>query len=168
MLGFSGRKDKMAEEEKKEEAKTEESKEEPKAEVKIEEKKEVNPKFKDLIKTIEEMSVLDMAELVKALEDKFGVSAAAPAAVAGVSAAGTTAPAEEEEKSSYTVVLTAAGANKIGAIKAVREVNQNLSLVDAKNLVEGAPKTVVENLNPDDAKVAKEKLEAAGATVELK
>lgn len=137
-------------------------------EAKIEEKKEVNPKFKDLIKTIEEMSVLDMAELVKVLEDRFGVSAAAPVAVAGAAVAGAAAPAEEEEKSSYTVVLTAAGANKIGVIKAVREVNQNLSLVDAKNLVEGAPKTVVENASTDDAKVAKEKLEAAGATVELK
>lgn len=149
------------------EVKAEPAKEGPKAEEKKEEKKEVNPKFKDLIKTIEEMSVLDMAELVKALEDRFGVTASAPV-VAGAVAAGAGAPAEEEEKSSYTVVLTAAGANKIGVIKAVREVNQNLSLVDAKNLVEGAPKTVVENASTDDAKAAKEKLEAAGATVELK
>jgi len=157
------------------EEKAEEVKEEPKAEEKPaeeapkEEKKEVEvpKKFKDLVKTIEEMSVLEMAELVKVLEEKFGVSAAAPVAVAGPAAAG--APAEEaEEKSAYTVVLTAAGSNKIGAIKAVREINQTLGLKEAKDLVDGAPKTVAENLKPEEANAAKEKLEAAGATVELK
>ncbi|MEK7447311.1 MAG: 50S ribosomal protein L7/L12 [Patescibacteria group bacterium] len=128
---------------------------------------EVPKKFKDLVKTIEEMSVLEMAELVKVLEEKFGVSAAAPIAVAAGPAAG--APAEEaEEKSAYTVVLTAAGSNKIGAIKAVREINQTLGLKEAKDLVDGAPKTVAENLKPEEANAAKEKLEAAGATVELK
>lgn len=141
----------------------EEKKEEPKKEV------EVPKKFKDLVKTIEEMSVLEMAELVKVLEEKFGVSAAAPVAVAAAPAAGgEAAGAEAEEKSSYTVVLTAAGANKIGAIKAVREINQTLGLKEAKDLVDGAPKTVAENLKPEDANAAKEKLEAAGATVELK
>jgi len=157
------------------EEKAEEVKEEPKAEEKPaeeapkEEKKEVEvpKKFKDLVKTIEEMSVLEMAELVKVLEEKFGVSAAAPVAVAGPAASG--APAEEaEEKSAYTVVLTAAGSNKIGAIKAVREINQTLGLKEAKDLVDGAPKTVAENLKPEEANAAKEKLEAAGATVELK
>jgi len=158
-------------EEPKEEAKVEEApKEEPKKEeAKAEPKKdvEVPKKFKDLVKTIEEMSVLEMAELVKVLEEKFGVSAAAPVAVAGPAAGA--APAEEaEEKSAYTVVLTAAGSNKIGAIKAVREINQTLGLKEAKDLVDGAPKTVAENLKPEDANAAKEKLEAAGATVELK
>lgn len=151
----------------KEEPKVEEA---PAEEPKKEEKKEVEvpKKFKDLVKTIEEMSVLEMAELVKVLEEKFGVSAAAPVAVAAGPAAGA-APAEEaEEKSAYTVVLTAAGSNKIGAIKAVREINQTLGLKEAKDLVDGAPKTVAENLKPEDANAAKEKLEAAGATVELK
>lgn len=139
----------------------EEKKEEPKKDV------EVPKKFKDLVKTIEEMSVLEMAELVKVLEEKFGVSAAAPIAVAGGPAAG--APAEEkEEKSAYTVVLTSVGSNKIGAIKAVREINQTLGLKEAKDLVDNAPKTIMEDLKPDDANTAKEKLEAAGATVELK
>ncbi|RJO61456.1 50S ribosomal protein L7/L12 [candidate division WS5 bacterium] len=158
--------EKQVEEAPKEEPKTEEKPaEEPK-----EEKKEVEvpKKFQDLVKTIEEMSVLEMAELVKVLEEKFGVSAAAPVAVAAGPAAGA-APAEEaEEKSEYTVVLTAAGSNKIGAIKAVREINQSLGLKEAKDLVDGAPKTVAENVKKEDAEAAKEKLEAAGATVELK
>lgn len=148
-------------EEPKKETVSEEPVKEPKKEV------EVPKKFKDLVKTIEEMSVLEMAKLVKVLEEKFGVSAAAPVAVAGPAAGA--APAEEaEEKSAYTVVLTAAGSNKIGAIKAVREINQTLGLKEAKDLVDGAPKTVAENLKPEEANAAKEKLEAAGATVELK
>lgn len=143
------------------EEKAEEVKEEPKKEV------EVPKKFQDLVKTIEGMSVLEMAELVKVLEEKFGVSAAAPVAVAAGPAAA--APSEEaEEKSEYTVVLTAAGSNKIGAIKAVREINQSLGLKEAKDLVDNAPKTVAENVKKEDAEAAKEKLEAAGATVELK
>ena len=130
-------------------------------------KVEVPKKFKDLVKTIEEMSVLEMAELVKVLEEKFGVLAAAPVAVAGPAVG--IAPAEEaEEKSAYTVVLTAAGSNKIGAIKTVREINQTLGLKEAKDLVDSAPKTVAENLKQEEANAAKEKLEAAGATVELK
>lgn len=158
------------------EEKAEEVKEEPKAEEtpaeeapKEEPKKEVEvpKKFQDLVKTIEGMSVLEMAELVKVLEEKFGVSAAAPVAVAAGPAAA--APSEEaEEKSEYTVVLTAAGSNKIGAIKAVREINQSLGLKEAKDLVDNAPKTVAENVKKEDAEAAKEKLEAAGATVELK
>jgi len=150
------------EEPKAEEKPAEAPKEEPKKDV------EVPKKFKDLVKTIEEMSVLEMAELVKVLEEKFGVSAAAPVAIAAGPAAGAGPAEEAEEKSAYTVVLTAAGANKIGAIKAVREINQTLGLKEAKDLVDGAPKTVAENLKPEDAKAAKEKLEAAGATAELK
>ena len=131
----------------------------------VEEKPEPSGKFADLIKQIEQMPVVELADLVKALEERFGVSAAAPTVVAA--AAG--APAEEagEEKTSFNVVLKDAGAQKIAVIKAVREVNQELGLVDAKNLVEGAPKEVRKDLPKEEAQEAKKKLEAAGATVEL-
>jgi large subunit ribosomal protein L7/L12 len=152
----------MADEEKKE--KKEEVKEEPAKE----EKPAPSGKFKELIEQIETMSVADLAELVKALEDRFGVSAAAPVAVA---AGGATNPADagaaEEEKSSYTVMLKDAGAQKIAVIKAVREVNQELGLKEAKDLVDGAPKEVKKDVPKADAEEAKKKLEAAGATVEL-
>ena len=130
--------------------------------------KEKTPKkFKDLVKNIEEMSVLELSELVKVLEDKFGVSAALPA-VAAPAAAGT---AEEgapvEEKSSFTVELTDAGAQKIAAIKAVRAVTE-LGLKDAKDLVDKAPTTIKENVPKEEAEEMKAKLEEAGAKVELK
>ncbi|OGY45955.1 MAG: 50S ribosomal protein L7/L12 [Candidatus Buchananbacteria bacterium RIFCSPHIGHO2_02_FULL_38_8] len=112
------------------------------------------------------MSVLDLAELVKILEDKFGVSAAAPvAAVAVAGAAG--AEGAAEEKSEFTVELTATGDNKIGVIKAVREVTE-LGLKEAKDLVDGAPKVVKEGVKKEEAEVMKKKLEAAGAQVTLK
>jgi large subunit ribosomal protein L7/L12 len=130
-----------------------------------EEVNEVNPKFADLIKKIEELSALELSELVKALEDRFGVSAAAP--VAAVGAAAPAAAEAEEEKANYNVVLTNGGSNKIGAIKAVREISPDLSLGDAKELVENPPKAVKENVPTEEAKAMKEKLEAAGATVEL-
>ncbi len=117
-----------------------------------------------IIEKIEKLTVLELNELVKSLEEKFGVSAAAPVAVAATAGA---APVEEE-KSEYTVVLADAGANKIGVIKAVREISPTLGLVEAKTLVEGAPKTLLENAKKDDATLAKTKLEAAGAKVELK
>ena len=118
-----------------------------------------------LIEEISAMSVLEMAELVKALEEKFGVSAAAPVAVA---AAGAAAPAAAaEEKTEFNVVLSAAGANKIAVIKVVREIT-GLGLKEAKDLVDGAPKTVKENVAKADAEEMKKKLAAAGATVELK
>ncbi len=132
-----------------------------------EEVKEVNPKFAELIKQIETMSVLELSELVKALEDKFGVSAAAPMMMGAMPAAGGAAAAEVEEKSSFNVVITAAGANKISVIKAVREVLPELGLKEAKDLVDGAPATVKENLKKEDAEAAKAKLVEAGATVEL-
>jgi len=119
-----------------------------------------------LVEQIEKLSVLEVAELVKALEEKFGVSAAAPVAVAAAGAAAA-APAAEE-KDAFDVVLTAAGANKIGVIKAVRELNQTLGLKEAKDLVEAAPKTVIEGAKKEDAEAAKKKLTDAGATVELK
>lgn len=121
---------------------------------------------KALIEQIEKLSVLEVADLVKALEEKFGVSAAAPMMAAAPAAAGAVAPAEEKE--AFDVVLTACGANKIGVIKAVRELNQTLGLKEAKDLVEAAPKTVLEGTKKEDAEAAKKKLEEAGATVELK
>jgi large subunit ribosomal protein L7/L12 len=118
-----------------------------------------------LIETIKGMTVLDLAELVKTLEKEFGVSAAAPVAVA---AAGSAAPvaAAAEEKTEFNVILKAAGANKIAVIKVVRELT-NLGLKESKDLVEGAPKPVKEGINKDDAANAKKKLEEAGATVDV-
>lgn len=123
----------------------------------------------ELIQAISEMSVLELSELVKELEDKFGVSAAAPAMVmpaAGAAAAGATAPAEEE-KTEFDVVLVEHGANKIAVIKAVREIT-GLGLKEAKDLVDGAPKTVKEAAPKEEAEEMKKKLEEAGAKVELK
>ena len=148
----------------KEEVKAAEVKEEPKVE-----KLAPSGKFKDLIKEIEELSVKDLVDLVNDLEDRFGVSAFAPVATIGASgAAGAGAPVESEEKSEYTIMLTDAGAQKIAVIKAVREVRPDLGLKEAKDLVEGAPKEVKTNVPTEEAKAAKEKLEVAGAKVELK
>ncbi len=133
---------------------------------KVEPKPEPTGKFKNLIKDIESLSVVELAELVKTLEERFGVSAAAPVAAGPSTGAAEAAPAEE--KSIYTVVLAQAGANKIGAIKAVREINPALGLKEAKDLVEGTPKTVKENIKKEEAEEAKKKLEEAGCTVELK
>ena len=120
-----------------------------------------------LIEEISSMTVLEMAELVKALEEKFGVSAAAPVAVATAGVAAPAAGVATEEKTEFSVVLSAAGANKIAVIKAVREIT-GLGLKEAKDLVDGAPKTVKENVAKADAEEMKKKLSAAGATVELK
>lgn len=129
-------------------------------------KVEVPAKFKSLVEEIEKMSVLDLAELVKILEEKFGVSAAAPVAmVAAAGAAG--AAGEVEEKTSFDVELAEAGSNKIGVIKAVREVT-SLGLKDAKDLVDGAPKIVKEGVTKAEAEEMKKKLEEAGAKVNLK
>jgi len=127
-----------------------------------------NEKVQGIINTIKELNVLELSQLVKALETEFGVTAAAPMAVAAAPAAGAAAPAAEvEEKSEFTVILKTIGANKINVIKAIREVT-NLGLKESKDLVEGAPKTVKENVNKQEAASIKEKLEAAGATVEVK
>jgi large subunit ribosomal protein L7/L12 len=152
----------MADEVKVEEVKTEEVVADAPV---AEEKKEVSGKFADLIKQIEGLTALELSELVKALEDRFGVSAAAPVAAAGAPAAA--AAAGDEEKANYNVVLTNGGSNKIGAIKAVREILPELGLVEAKELVENAPKTLKESVPTEEAKVMKEKLEAAGAVAEL-
>ncbi|MEK7583761.1 MAG: 50S ribosomal protein L7/L12 [Patescibacteria group bacterium] len=130
------------------------------------EEKEVPAKFKSIVSEVEKMSVLDLAELVKVLEDKFGVSAAAPVAFAAMPG-GAAAPEAAEEKTSFTVELTAAGDNKIGVIKALRAVTQ-LGLKEAKDLVDGAPKVVKEAVPKAEADEMKKQLEAAGAKVALK
>ncbi len=119
-------------------------------------------KFKELIEKIEKLTILELAELVKALEEKFGVSASAMA-VAGPAVGGT---AGAEEKTAYAVVLKAVGDQKINVIKAVKEIT-GLGLKEAKDIVDGAPKNVKEGLKKEDAEEIKKKLEAVGATVEL-
>lgn len=120
-----------------------------------------------LVEQIEKLSVLEVADLVKLLEEKFGVSAAAPMMAAAPAAAGAAA-APAEEKDSFDVVLASGGSNKIAVIKVVRELNQTLGLKEAKDLVEAAPKVLLEGAKKEDAESAKKKLEEAGATVELK
>ncbi len=121
----------------------------------------------ELIDAISELSVLELSELVKALEEKFGVSAA-PMAQAAPQAAAAADEGPKEEQTSFNVVIAAAGDNKIGVIKAVREVVPTLGLAEAKTLVESAPKEVLTGANKATAEEAKKKLEAAGAKVELK
>ena len=125
---------------------------------------EVPEKFKALIEQIEKMSVLDLAELVKVLEKRFGVSAQAVAAVAAAPAAAAEAV---EEKSSFTVELTSGGEQKIQVIKAVKEL-LGLGLKEAKDLVDGAPAKLKEGVKKDEAQEIKKKIEAAGGKVELK
>ncbi len=130
------------------------------------EKKEPAVAVNGMIETIKNMTVLELSQLVKALEEEFGVSAAAPVVAAGAPAAVAEAPAAEEEKTEFNLILKEAGANRIAVIKAVRELS-GLGLKESKDLVEGAPKPVREGITKDEAAVAKEKLEAAGATVEV-
>ena len=117
-----------------------------------------------ILEAIEKLTLIEAAELVKAMEEKFGVSAAAPVAVAAAPAA---AAAPAEEKSSFDVILASAGANKINVIKEVRAIT-GLGLVEAKTLVESAPKAIKEGAKKEEAEEIKAKLEAAGATIELK
>jgi large subunit ribosomal protein L7/L12 len=121
----------------------------------------------ELVKAIEEMSVLELSELVKELEEKFGVSAAAPVAVAQVAAAPGAAAAAEEEKTEFDVVLLDHGANKINVIKIVREIT-GLGLKEAKDLVDNPPKPIKEAASKEEAEEIKKKVEEAGAKVELK
>jgi large subunit ribosomal protein L7/L12 len=124
--------------------------------------------IQNIVETIGKLSLLEASELVKALEDKFGVSAAAaPIMMAGGAAAGAAPAPVVEEKDSFDVVLTGAGANKINVIKVVRELT-GLGLKEAKDLVDGAPKPVKEGVSKDDAEKVKKQLTDAGATVELK
>ena len=118
-----------------------------------------------ILESIEKLTLLEAAELVKAMEEKFGVSAAAPVAVAAVAAA--PAAAEEAGSDEVTVVLASAGANKIAVLKEVRAIT-GLGLKEAKDLVDGAPKPVKENVKKEEAEAIKKQLEAAGASVELK
>ncbi|MBI3290785.1 50S ribosomal protein L7/L12 [Candidatus Falkowbacteria bacterium] len=144
----------MSEEQKQEETKDEKN------------KTEVPEKFKSLVSKIEEMSVLDLSELVKVLEEKFGVSAAAPVA-AMAAAPGAGDGGAVEEKTEFTVELTSTGDNKIGVIKAVRTVTE-LGLKEAKDLVDSAPKVVKEGVKKEEAEKIKKTLEEAGAKVTLK
>lgn len=155
----------------------------PEAEEKVEEKpkakkaakaKEVSTEGakamskEEIIAAVKSMTVLELAELVKALEEEFGVTAAAPVAVAaGPAVGGAPAAAAEEEKTEFTVILKEIGENKIAVIKAVREMT-TLGLKEAKDLVEGAPKPVKEGVNKEEAANIKKKLEEAGAKVEVK
>jgi large subunit ribosomal protein L7/L12 len=120
-----------------------------------------------IVESLSSLSVMEAAELVKKLEEKWGVSAAAVAVAAPGVGAGGAAAAPAEEKTEFTVVLANAGANKINVIKEIRAIT-GLGLKEAKDLVEGAPKTVKEGVNKDDAKKIKDQLTAAGATVEIK
>jgi large subunit ribosomal protein L7/L12 len=126
---------------------------------------EIPEKFQKLVEQIDKLSVLELSELVKVLEDHYGVSAAAPMAMAAPAAAAEDGPAAEE-KSTWTVILADAGASKINVIKAVREIT-GLGLGESKALVDEAPKPVKENIAKSDAEEVKAKLEAAGAKVEL-
>lgn len=127
----------------------------------------MSDKVTKIIEEVEKLSVLELSELVKALEEKFGVSAA-PVAAAAAPVAAADSGEPKEEQTTFNVVLTNAGANKISAIKAVREVVPTLGLAEAKTLVESAPKEVLTGVNKATAEEAKVKLTAAGATVELK
>ena len=124
-------------------------------------------KMKGMMDTIEKMTVMELADLVKALEEKFGVSAAAAVAVAAPGAAAGAAAPAAEEKSTYTVVLANAGASKIQVIKELRTIT-SLGLKEAKDLVDGAPKNIKEGATKEEAEKIKKQLEAAGAKIELK
>ena len=128
---------------------------------------EVSQEMEQFISYVEKLSVLDLSKLVKALEERLGVSAAAPVAVAAVAAGAAPAAEAAEEQTEFTVILTDMGASKVNVIKEVRAIT-GLGLKEAKDLVESAPKPVKEGVSKDDAKKFKEQLEAAGAKVEVK
>lgn len=147
---------------------TEEKKvEKKKAENKEDKKVEVPKKFQKLVEEIEKMSVLELSELVKILEEKFGVSAVAPVAVGATPTDGEEAGESQKEKSEFDVEITASGDQKISAIKAVREIT-GVGLKDAKDLVDAAPKVIKEKVAKKEAEEIKKKLEETGATVTLK
>ena len=131
------------------------------------EDKKLSEKLQKIATEIEGLNVVDLAALAKHLEEKFGVSAM-PMAAAAPQAGAAPAGAPAEEKTSFTVVLAASGDNKLGVIKAVREILPNLGLMDAKKLVESAPKELLADVKKDAAEEAKKKIEAAGGKVELK
>ncbi|MDD3102260.1 MAG: 50S ribosomal protein L7/L12 [Patescibacteria group bacterium] len=127
---------------------------------------EVPAKFKDLVETIEKMNLVELSELVKVLEKKFGVSSQAPVAVAA-GAVAADAGEEKEEQTTFNVEITDAGSNKISVIKAIREIT-SLGLKEAKDMVDAAPKVIKEGVNKEEAATMKKKLEEAGAKVTLK
>jgi large subunit ribosomal protein L7/L12 len=124
-------------------------------------------KVEEILKMLEDLTVLELSELVKACEEKFGVKASAPVMGVAPAMVGAAQAEEKEEKTSFTVVLTAAGSNKIAVIKEIRAIT-DLGLKEAKELVDSAPKPVKENVSKEEAEEIKKKLEAAGAQVELK
>ena len=149
-------------EKKVEEAAKEEKKEAPMAQVKV------SAKLEKIIGEIEKLSVLELSELVKALEEKFGVTAAAPVAAPGAGVQASSADEGVSEQTTFNVILAESGANKISVIKAIRELVPTLGLKEAKDLVDAAPKQVLEGVNKETATEAKTKLEMAGGKVELK
>ena len=162
----------MVEEKEKKAEKAQPKQETEKKEEKKEESKKsdikLSKKMQDILSSIEGMTVLELSDLVKVLEDKFGVTAAQPViAAAGMAGAAAPGAAPEEEKSSFTVVLTSFGSNKIQVIKEIRAIT-TLGLKEAKDLVEAAPKSVKEGATKEEAEEIKKKLEATGAKVELK
>ncbi|GIW64562.1 MAG: 50S ribosomal protein L7/L12 [Patescibacteria group bacterium] len=128
----------------------------------------LSEKLQKIATDLENLTTLEMAELAKYLEEKFGVSAMPVAAVAAPAAPQTQEASPQEEKSTFTVVLTDAGANKLAVIKAVREILPNLGLMDAKKLVESAPQELLKDVKKEAAEDAKKKIEAAGGKVDLK
>lgn len=130
--------------------------------------KELSKKVQKIVDAVKELSLMEVSELVEALEDEFGVSAAAPIMAAVPAAANGGAEAAAEEQTEFDVILKDGGSNKIAVIKAVRALKQDLGLSDAKKFVESAPKTVLEATDKDKAEEAKKSLEEAGAVVELK
>lgn len=133
-----------------------------------EETKKVSEKVEKVVEEVSKLSVLELSELVTALQDKLGVSAALPVAAAAAPAAAGEAPAESAGSANQTVVMTDSGANKIAVIKALREINPNLTLMDAKGMTDSVPAEVLKDAKAEDAKAASDKLTAAGAKVELK
>lgn len=133
-----------------------------------EETKKVSEKVEKMVEEVSKLSVLELSELVTALQDKLGVSAALPVAAAAAPVAAGEAPAESAGSANQTVVMTDSGANKIAVIKALREINPNLTLMDAKGMTDSVPAEVLKDAKAEDAKAASDKLTAAGAKVELK
>ncbi|HUC95220.1 MAG TPA: 50S ribosomal protein L7/L12 [Candidatus Saccharimonadales bacterium] len=133
-----------------------------------EETKKVSEKVEKMVEEVAKLSVMELSELVSALQEKLGVSATMPVAAAAPAATAGEAPAADAGNANQTVVMTVSGANKIAVIKALREINPNLTLMDAKGMTETLPAEVLKDAKAEDAKSATEKLKAAGATVELK
>jgi len=139
------------------------------SQTKEEKKEELSPKLNKIVEEIEKLSLLEVSDLVKALEKKFGISASMPLAVAQAPAAAAAATTTtQEEKTEFTLILSSAGANKISAIKAVREIKPEMGLKEAKDFVEAAPQELLKGVDKKTAEEAKKKLEAAGCQVELK